>query len=65
MTWRCARCHQTFTAWSRAQAHADEAHGGGRVELVLPGVGGTHRDAIPRPAPDSRSATRAQTFPNA
>lgn len=32
--WRCGSCGELSTSWAAAQRHAD-AHGGGRVEIVL------------------------------
>lgn len=33
--WRCHTCGAHFTAWATVQRHMDEAHGGGRIEMVL------------------------------
>jgi hypothetical protein len=50
--WRCHTCGETFKAWSKAQKHADEAHGGARIELELeqPDL----FDAPARPVTDTR-----------
>jgi hypothetical protein len=34
--WRCRACGETFTAWARAERHADDA-GHHRLEVVLGG----------------------------
>jgi uncharacterized C2H2 Zn-finger protein len=35
MTWRCHTCGELFRAYAPAQRHADEAHGGARLEILL------------------------------
>lgn len=32
--WRCHACGETFTAWSKAEAHADQA-GHRRLEVIV------------------------------
>lgn len=35
-SWRCVTCGEVFTAWAKAQRHANEL-GHVRIELILPG----------------------------
>jgi uncharacterized C2H2 Zn-finger protein len=32
-TWRCHTCGEAFTAWAPAQRHANDSHGGARIEI--------------------------------
>jgi hypothetical protein len=35
-TYRCAECAATTTEWAKAERHANQAHGGGTVQLLWP-----------------------------
>lgn len=33
--YRCAACGETFDRYTRAERHVDQAHAGGRIEVVF------------------------------